>query len=504
MNGSPVKILRNNGKTINPQDLPPEAWQVVFGKSSDTADLQDYFQHVSWCFRGVDIRGNALSSVPFVIEDLSGDTIDESGQYENVVGFLPEPEALFALVEMALTVFGYAYLYQQPNILNTKTWGLRYLLPTDIVPEWAKNPSGQVTGLGGFKRRKLNKTLSLEETVYFWRRDPFVEFGPPASSPLMAAAAEAGVILNVNRFAALFFERGAIKATLLAVHGNPGEPEKERIKSMWGRLMNGIRTVFGELVINAESLKPIVVGEGLEALSDKNLTNEKREGIATALGIPHSILFSGSASGLGGGGVAEQDEATLYKQTIIPDCKFIAGVLNKQLFVPMGYRLRFTPENMDIFQEDEEQRALAMSQFMDTVDKAGSFDMFKALIRIYGIEVDDEALALVEKHYAGKAERAAAMQSQLSQRPNTEQKQPDVKPPENNQGSDNPENKRTDLDRWRDKAVKALKSGKSAAVVFDSNEITPVLQGAIAGALESVTSTEEVHRVFLDAWLGYP
>ncbi len=40
MNHSPIQILHVNGKTIRPEDLPPEAWNIVLGKTEDT-DLQD-------------------------------------------------------------------------------------------------------------------------------------------------------------------------------------------------------------------------------------------------------------------------------------------------------------------------------------------------------------------------------------------------------------------------------------------------------------------------------
>jgi hypothetical protein len=242
--------MRFNGKTIRPEDLPPEAWNIVLGHTDDT-DLQDLYAHVSWVFRAMDILGNNLRLVPFVIENLAGDEVDNSTSYQNVVGFLPHPRALFSLIEIANNVFGYSYLYKQGNILGTKTLGVRYMLPTSIKPEWSKDATGKVTGLRGFKRRGANDLLKVADVIYFWKTDPFVEFGPPESSALQAASAEAGVILNVNKFAALYFERGAIKATLLAVQGNPPETEKNRIKSLWERLFKGIQGLFGEMVINA-------------------------------------------------------------------------------------------------------------------------------------------------------------------------------------------------------------------------------------------------------------
>ena len=556
MNNSAIKTIQlMDGKTIRPQDLPPEAWQVVFGKE-DFGPLNDFYSMVSWVFRGVDIRANAVKSVPFVIENAQGKIVDTSKQYSNVVGFLPHPKALFGLVEMALTVWGYSYLYKQPNILGNGTVNLRYLLPTDIMPNWNKDAAGNVTGLASWQRKKANKTLPLEDVAYYWKPDPFVEYGPPESSPLQAASTSAGVVLNADKFSALYFDRGAIRATLLAVTGSPPPAEKERIKGMWGRLFKGLDNAFSEMVINADSLKPIVIGDGLEAVNDKDLTDSKRQAIATALGIPHTMLFSSSASGLGGGGVVTADKRALYDETAKPECEFIQEVTNEQILIPAGYKLRFVPETMDLYQVDEAERAGAMSSFMDAITKAGSFEMAQAMFTIYGVEVSDEAMGLIEQHYTNQgigtelvgdgkgevlpeifgyhidsgvvkmnevrgrlglepvvdpeADKRAKLKEKLSlmkaatdagfdpdaaaQMAGISGGKAVINPPE-----------RTDIDRWRDKAIKAIRAGKDANVPFDTDAIPHALQGAIMGRLEGVTDTEQVRDLFADlTWEGYP
>ena len=486
MNNSPVKVIRMDGKTINPQDLPPEAWNIVFGKSNDT-DLQDIYSKVSWCFRAIDILANNMRIIPFIIENTRGEKVDDSTTYANAVGFLPKPRDLFQLIEMSLNIFGYGYLYRLPNVIGG-TYDLRYMVPTSIKPTWAKDMSGRVTGLAGFKRTGIPEILKTEDVIYFWRPDPFVEFGPSESSPLKAAASEAGVILNMNNFSSLYFERGLVKATILAVSGNPNEVEKARIKSLWQRLMTGVKGLFGEMVVNVDGIKPVVIGGGLEELSDTNLTKEKREAIASAIGIPHSLLFSGAANYA----VSQQDEVNLYNQKIIPDCDFIEDVLNDQLFTKAGYKLRFTPESMDIFQEDESKRAASMNQFITAMQNVGSIELAKATFEIFGYEIPDEAMAFIEQHFAAKAESVAATTPQLS--PVMQMQEAPMEEPQ----------KRTDIERWQTKAIKAMKAGKSPSVTFESEEIPLSLQGAISGALEAAETIEEVKNIFSDVWAGYP
>lgn len=64
--------------------------------------------------------------------------------------------------------------------------------------------------------------------------------------------------------------------------------------------------------------------------------------------------------------------------------------------------------------------------------------------------------------------------------------------------------KAIDLDKWRRKAIKAVKAGKSAVVKFDSQYISPVLMGAINGALETAQTPDDVQRVFGNVWIAYP
>src|SRR3990172_3316464 len=108
---NPIKTVRYSGKTIRVEDLPPEAWAVVFGGSGN-GGMQDLYSKVSWVFRSIDILMANIGQVPFVIEDLAGNQIDDSKKYENVVGFLPYPAEFFGLLEAALNVFGYGYAYK--------------------------------------------------------------------------------------------------------------------------------------------------------------------------------------------------------------------------------------------------------------------------------------------------------------------------------------------------------------------------------------------------------
>ena len=333
-------------------DLPAEAWTVLSGGQASTE--QDHFQAVPWLYRGVGLRADALGSLPFAI--LKGESeIDTSDDYQNKVEFLPDPMRLFGLIEASITCLGKSYLFNGYNLMRTVE--LRYLSPTSVSPVWNKD-TGE---LAGFTRNVngVQVPLAVEDVIHFWMADPFVEQGPPKAYPLKAALLAAGVLFNVDRFAAAFFERGAIKPTILtAPQLRPGSPEAKKLKAWWQRITAGINRAFAAEVAATE-LKAEIIGEGIKELENTALTGEKREDISTALGIPQTLLFSQAANYA----TAQEDRLSFYKETIVPEARFIESALNTQLFEPQGLKLVFRPETLDVFQKDEQVRSMAFVNY---------------------------------------------------------------------------------------------------------------------------------------------
>lgn len=332
------------------------AWTSSTSRATDTTAT--YYRAVPWLMRGVEMRANALASVPFQI--VRGTTlIDTSDEYKNALDILPDPYRVLWLLEAALC-FGPAYLWRERNQVKTKA--LKYVAASTITPIIDK-----IDGLIRFDRNIGGAPIPAkpEDVLYFWKPDPFVELGPPQVTPVGAALAASGVLFNLDAFAAAFWERGAIRATLLTVEGAPNKAAVDELKAWWRKAVSGVKNAFAANVINASAVKPVVIGDGLDSLQNDSLTTKQREDISTALGIPFSVMNSTSAGGLGGGGVVSQDEKHFYDKTIRPECNYIAGELNRQLFAPIGLRFEFLLDGLDVFQEDEAQRAAAFKVYVD-------------------------------------------------------------------------------------------------------------------------------------------
>ncbi len=488
-------LLNNPFIKTRLSDLPEEAWTYLSGQGGQ-GDLAEYYKSVPYLFRGVDLRANAVASMPFSIyNNRTGEEIDNSDDYQNEVGFWPDPVRTLGQIEAALVIWNCAYLSTERSRFRPKD--LRYMIPSSVKPDYDPN-----AGVKGFARNlgggREPRPLQVSDVVYFWPRDPWVEVGPPTTSPAQTAAAAAGVLLNIDRFAAAFFKRGAIKATILSVPDTTQPGERERLEKWWQKVVTGFRNMWAAHVMNADAVKATVVGEGLEGLAETELTQEKREAIATALGIPHSVLFSTAASGLGGGGVAEQDDVHFYNKTVKPQCLFIQSTMNSQLFLPLGYSLRFHPEELDIFQEDENQRANSVTSLTTALENP----LAEVAMDILGYEISEENMEKLRAYWASK--RTVVTVPELP--PAGEGDQVDAREAQELPADEMmlPDEALGELRAWRRKVVKRAKSGKGCSCHFESRSIPPSLQGAVSGALEMAASVDDVNAIFDSVWRGYP
>lgn len=338
----------------------PQPWidAGIFGEwglEKSTITAPKAFDTVGWVGRCVELRADSLSAMPWSVFQRDNEVATHDEPEHAKMPWLEDLGILLYLAETGLCINGYGYGYKVRN-RGGRVDALRWFAPSTMTPVW-----DTTAGLVGFDRKLSSGTfrLSAEDVLYFALPNSQHET-EPAPGPVAKALADAGVIVNLNRFAAAFFERGAIRATILTIDGNPPESERLRVKSWWQRVMAGIGNAFAAEVVSAR-LAPVVIGDGVETLNNAELTAEKREAISTALGVPHSLVMSNAANYA----TAQADRTTFYETTVIPAAGRIARVLNRGLFGPLGYTFRFQPESMPLFQKDENERAQAFATYVN-------------------------------------------------------------------------------------------------------------------------------------------
>lgn len=484
-------------KSVRLQDLPPEAWRTIVGDDIGADSVKKLYSSVPWLFRGVDIRSNAVAKVPFSIT--KGETIiDDSMNYQNKVGWWPRPQETLALIEASLTLMGRAYLIKDFNRM-TFLKRLRYVVPTTIRPK-----INAQEGLTSFERRLGGQVipLALEDVAWFWDVDAFTEIGPPDTSPAKTAIRAAGVLFNVDTFVESFFKRGAIKAMIIAVPKGTPKDQRDKIKSWFGRLISGAINAWSTNVV-ADKITTVTIGEGIQELSNTDLTKEKREDIAVALGVPQNILFSADANFA----TAKQEDFRLYDLTIESEIKLIEASLNELVFGPESMAIKFHQQALQVFQQEE----VARSGALVNLERANipPWDGMRILGYDLPPEVTMEQIrAAIEDYMEFKSGLSIPAASNSDLGPNM---------PSNSSAGRTAQS--IALDTYKSHAIKRFKAGKSIkgtkdAPKFDSEDIPNTLKAAVAGALNRVKDIKDINRIFEDAkkseqmhhvdWSDYP
>lgn len=339
-------------KSVRLEDLPEEAWRIVVGDKDTAGKL---YGAVAWLFRCVELRAGAVANMPWEIR--KGEQVIMTHEDEAPDGYewLEDLTRLLYQTEAAVALTGQAYWFRERNLM--KTLAIRWMLPFSVKPKISA-----ADGLTGFARTVdgTDWLFEVDDFVYFWLPDPFVELGPAKHFPGKAATDPSTVLAAMAAFLSGYFDRGMIKATLLQFEKELSRDEADRVLAWWNRVVSGIKNAFASMVMRGD-FKAVTIGEGVKELQNTELTAEQREDICTAFGVPQSKLTANAANFA----TKQGDDLSFIQDTIAPECKWIAAVINKQLLGPMGLRLVFKPDELAIMQEDETQRANSLKMLVE-------------------------------------------------------------------------------------------------------------------------------------------
>lgn len=376
-----AKTFYTDGSSIKNIDFPQypdSAWDWIEG-APETKD-DELFARVAAVFRAANLSADAIANLPFALLDRAGEVYDAGDDWQNKVGFMPNPRELFRLWRLSLFMTNSAYGFAEGNRVIKN---LRYIVPTTITPVVDSE-----NGLTGFKRRVGNKSreyaLSEKRIVYIWRLDHTTELLPSKNTEFQALMSAAGVLYYADHFVENFFRRGGIKPTMLMVKGVPTQQEREKIENIWDKVVRGWYKYLGK-VFNAEAIETHVIGEGIENLQKSEMHGEKLADIAMAAGMPLSLLLANSANYA----TAQTEYLQWFRNSVVPWANFMADQISDQVFRPLGLKFVFQPEMSDPGQEDEVQRASAFQAYVSAGIRPSIAAQIVGVELPAGIEYDD-------------------------------------------------------------------------------------------------------------------
>lgn len=319
-------------------------WQL--GGADQGVTPTDLYASVAWTFWAANLRANLVSSIPYKIYSAESDEDIE----ENERPFDLDLVSFLWLIEIWLQLAGAAYFLKRANLVALTS--LQCLNPSTMRVQ-TYNADGPLT----FRQRVGAQEIiyPAEQIVYFRSFSPKDDIGPGVA-PGQVGQYPSTLIRHANQWATKFFENGAIPAVLLTTDSAVPMVERDRIESAWKRALQGIQRAFSTIVLG-HGLKAEVIQPPFGELAMPELELAKREQILAAHQLPPGLAEAKTNR-------AERDalQYEAYIHWIQPWVRaFVKPAINTQLLNPLGLRIGFAWNDIEVIQEKELAKAEAMS-----------------------------------------------------------------------------------------------------------------------------------------------
>lgn len=427
-------------------------------------------------YRAVNLRADALSSVPYLITR-KGVTVN-----------WPFKSALPNLIrdtERALLLKGAAYWLRlfRGNVLI----GFQQLNPNTmrVYPYGVFDAANPLEFLR-FDQR-INGTQygpwNIHEIVYFREPSLLDDYGP-GLAPAAVALQSAQLSHYIERFASAFFEHGAQPVTIMSMPSDMAENEFKRFKLEYMNRFIGVWNSFRTLFVRGGDIKAQSITPALKDLMLNDLAQRVNNSVGTVFGVPQTMLEASAANYA----TANSDRQSFWRETIIPRLSVIQQIINEQLLFPLGYELTFQPETLDVMQTDEAQRAGSLLQLVQAgVPLSGAMD-------ILGYKNIEDVLQINTSNNAGVIDpNAPKTPEPLAAERNITKPAPILALPM--ETASVPMLFWDDLTRWEQKAIRRIKSGGNGTK-FVGSSIPAELELYISYSLKTITEPIEIRAFF--------
>lgn len=352
-----LKLITNARATKN-ISLDDDVLFTPIATSTSTNKIQSLYQKVPYLYRAIDLRAKGVQAIPLRLMKGNRD-VSNSSIYSD---FITPLASILYRIEATLCLYGVCYYTKDIEQGRLKPY---WLNPASTKPYY-ENGKGLVRFdyYGSIESKYGTKHIKFvpDELLIFSTPSIISDNVYDGISSAMVALASSETLYNIDNFANNFFSNGAIRATILSVDGSPTQKHKEELRSWWSSMLSGISKAFNVAVLS-NKVQPVIVGDGLADLKDSDLTERREKHIASAFGIPHSLLSADSANYA----TSQSDRLNFYNTTIIPELKFILDCYNEQFLNRFGLELECVPEKLEIYQEQELNKAQGIAVLIDKV-----------------------------------------------------------------------------------------------------------------------------------------
>lgn len=442
--------MKYNTKAI--VTLPGWASDMIDGAENGGVDTINSaamaYAYVPLVYRAVRLRCDALSRAPINITSTSGNV-------EKEFPFEVDMRDLIWKSEAALCLHGANYIEKILRTKSGKVDRLQWVNPTTMSTSLVKTSDGAIDYIF---RQGVGASWNLDGMIYMREFSLRDDVGP-GDAAAKVSLNDAALIRYMSRFAARFFETGAMPVTILQIDGIVDSDEANRIKNFFKRAGARIKNAWNVIALG-RGVEPKVISQPLKDLVIPELNSQARHAVSLAFGIPQTMLEDAANFA-----TADSHRMSFWQDTIMPRGEWMAEQFNKQLLNKMGLKMAFAFEEMDIFQEDETARANSLKTLVDANVK------LEVAMSILGYDLSDEEKAI---QFAKESKPVPPVVA------------PAPEPPAKNMA----------VERWKRKAIRVYEESGSAVCAFDSDDVPPSLRAKIEAGLPQCKSVEDVKALF--------
>lgn len=502
------KIIYTDGVKSVPIWDDGDFWDMIIPQNNSTD--RNIMSRVAAASRARNLTASAVANVPFAIVNKSGEEVDSSQDWQNIVKFMPKPRDLIRRLSLSLMDNNGAYLRMGKNALNVPKQ-LHYVKYDSIRPV-VKQDTGELLYLSRIVNGKEETRYAPDDKslIRFWILDDTTELLPSDETETRSVLSASGILFYSDTFTENYYRRGGVKPTLIAMKGMVTKEKREDLQKDWTTFVRGIGRGVQNIaakIFQAEAMDIKAFGDGLGDLKETPVYRQALENIAIGRGMPLSILLSNSANRA----TADTEILLWFRNDIIPRFDFIADVLNDDVFKPMGYQIQNRAETADPEQEDEVSRVGALSGYGDALAKYPDAETFLTAAQgVFGYELPDNHVEAIMAYYAAKKQNAEAITANMEKKPGD--KPQDTPVEDNAVVEDDPQEEEKpvpakwipsidELDElriWREVALRRFKKGDSLDFEYQPHRggLPDSINWMVKGRLAIAASEEEVKSSF--------
>ncbi len=349
-------VIYDGVKAFSLRELSDRGWTI---EGQSESDIEQLVTEAAWMYAVIQKRAGGVVSIPRVL--MKGETDVE----EDSLPFEFDIPDLMHRSSVATDTYAQAYGLTVKN--QFKDLRVRWFRPDSV-----ELVLDEELGLVRFERQLTRgkhvyqydpKTDTSPDGLWWIWQTGMPEVGPGIPKADVAAG-PAMLLRAIDALGIKYFSQGAIGQIYFTSPQPMGESQFDKFKKWFRRLyQGGLDTAYQRAMVLETGFEPHSLSADPKDLMMSELDEDNRRDICAVFDTPEPLI-TGDAGGMSRATMNVLIAAWI-NGTIMTQAQLIVDAFNHHILEPAGYKLLLNPQGMAVNQEEERQRALAFSMYIN-------------------------------------------------------------------------------------------------------------------------------------------